>query len=469
MTETVGEKLNQARSEKGISLDQASKATHIRIHYLEALENDDRAALPSNVQGRGFLRLYAGFLGLPIDPLLDAWEGKPTLKADQQQEQPEILSTSTAEEADYPTAVEKNMRVVLAEETTVEANEDSTAIFTEIGQTLRKQREALGLTLDEVERYTHLRQHYITSLEEGRLENMPSTVQSRGMLSNYATFLNLDEESILLRYAEGLQARRIEKINQDYPPAGRRPKKKPARQAPVWKRFITPDLIFGIGLAVIILFFIIWTAARIGALSNRTAEPTTPPISEILLTPAISDTSSTESPNADGASMTPAGAAQELPTEQTTGNSPLVNTANEPSSPAGTAQPAATVTISAINSDPFQIYIVAKQRVWLRVIADDQVKFQGRVVPGNAYAFSGTKKVELLTGDAAGLQIYFNQVDLGSIGSTGQVVGLIFSQEGIMTPTSEFTPTASPTSASSITPLPTSTPKATPSVTPYVP
>ncbi len=127
------------------------------------------------------------------------------------------------------------------------------------------------------------------------------------------------------------------------------------------------------------------------------------------------------------------------------------------------------MTISAINSDPFQIYIVAKQRVWLRVIADDQVKFQGRVVPGNAYAFSGTKKVELLTGDAAGIQIYFNQVDLGSIGSTGQVVGLIFSQEGIMTPTSAFTPTASPTSASSITPLPTSTPKATPSVTPYVP
>src|SRR5512133_918273 len=76
MAQTIGEQLKQARLKRGLSLEEASQATHIRPHYLEALENDQRDALPSSVQGRGCLRLYAGLLELPVADLLATWEGK---------------------------------------------------------------------------------------------------------------------------------------------------------------------------------------------------------------------------------------------------------------------------------------------------------------------------------------------------------------------------------------------------------
>ena len=76
MPESIGEQLRKARLEKNISLEQAFAATHIRTRYLEALETDQRSLLPSSVQGKGFLRLYADFLGLPLQPLLDLWDGK---------------------------------------------------------------------------------------------------------------------------------------------------------------------------------------------------------------------------------------------------------------------------------------------------------------------------------------------------------------------------------------------------------
>ncbi|MBI2759024.1 MAG: helix-turn-helix domain-containing protein [Chloroflexi bacterium] len=64
MSETIGQKLGQARQQKRLSIEQVSAATRIRPHYLEALERDDLSAIPSAAQARGFLRIYADFLGL---------------------------------------------------------------------------------------------------------------------------------------------------------------------------------------------------------------------------------------------------------------------------------------------------------------------------------------------------------------------------------------------------------------------
>ena len=96
----------------------------------------------------------------------------------------------------------------------------SSEIFKEIGVELRQRRELLSLHLDEVERNTHVKAHYMDALEKGAMDELPSTVQTRGMLSNYATFLDLDVDVLLLRYADALQARHRERNPQ-----------KPARKA----------------------------------------------------------------------------------------------------------------------------------------------------------------------------------------------------------------------------------------------
>ncbi len=66
----IGDLLREAREAQGHTLEEVEKATRIRLKYLEALEAGDFAALPSRAQARGFLRNYAQFLGLEVEPIL---------------------------------------------------------------------------------------------------------------------------------------------------------------------------------------------------------------------------------------------------------------------------------------------------------------------------------------------------------------------------------------------------------------
>ncbi len=493
MANTIGERLKQAREAKGLSLEQASRAIHVRPHYLEALENDDRAALPSNVQGRGFLRLYADLLDLPIEPLLASWDGIATLPdLNDQVYEPTVeipleeLEEVPSTDPDLSTASEDapSSEPVIVERKPAE--EGSQAIFREIGHTLRVQRELLGLSLPEVERFTRLRQHYIQAMEEGRMDGLPSPVQGKGMLSNYAAFLNLDEEAVLLRFAEGLQTRRIERLPKPESQSLFNTKKKPARRAPFWKRFLTPDLIFGVGLAAIILLFVLWTSARIDTQNRSQAEPTAPAISEILLTPeefrsklaATIDPTIGPIPEETAVDQSNPNVISPENSATPDGNGIETNSqgSENPAVEQGQGLPSTnntfslpTATLAPINDDPLQVYIIAHARAWLKVSTDGKVAFLGRVIPGNAYAFSGEKQVELLTGSGAAIQVIYNQNDLGRLGLTGEVVGLIFAAEGIMTPTPAFTATPTQAPPATITPLPSPTLPATPTVTPFIP
>lgn len=60
----IGEKLSNARKEKGISIAAAEEATKIRAKFLEAMENDRFNALPGRVYAKSFLRSYARYLEL---------------------------------------------------------------------------------------------------------------------------------------------------------------------------------------------------------------------------------------------------------------------------------------------------------------------------------------------------------------------------------------------------------------------
>ncbi len=60
----IGELLEQARRERGLSLRDVENATKIRTRYLEGLEREDYSMLPDQVYVQGFLKTYANYLGL---------------------------------------------------------------------------------------------------------------------------------------------------------------------------------------------------------------------------------------------------------------------------------------------------------------------------------------------------------------------------------------------------------------------
>lgn len=426
MSDNPGAQLRSAREKQGISLEEVAQATRIRTQYLEAIEADELNRLPSQAHARGFIRTYARYLGLEAESLLSAMSGETS----RLQRQDETGEPSAA-------AVKEGNSAGAA----------SQAILEDLGARLRQHRETLGFSLEEVERSTRIRQHYLVAIETGNLDSLPSPVQGRGMLHNYATFLGLDPDEILLRYADGLQARLIER-------KGLKPARSTARKAtvvrrPILQRLIPLDYILGGSLALFLLGFIIWAVMRVTSL-NAAEEPqaTIPSIVDALL-------------------ATPEGSLTITPTLAET---PFTATPGIGSAPEETEAPVAQETLESTLtlpggvdlSAPIQVTITVLHRTWMRVTVDGKIEFEGRVLPGNAFAFAGDEQIELLTADGSALQVAFNQTDLGVLGVYGEVIMQVFTPEGLLLPTPTVTPT--PTATTAVTPTleATETPQATP-------
>ncbi len=61
---TLGQILREQREKKNITFEQAEEATKIRKSYLRDLEDGNYANLPASTYIKGFLKIYAEFLGL---------------------------------------------------------------------------------------------------------------------------------------------------------------------------------------------------------------------------------------------------------------------------------------------------------------------------------------------------------------------------------------------------------------------
>lgn len=459
---SLGEYLRQTRESRSLTLEQLAQATRVKLSYLRALESDEPSLLPSKVQARGYLRLIASQLQIDPQPILAAYPDKavvlPAVEIESQAADAESTvappAIAPAEETNPPVVDES--QVLLAESQPVESPPppagSSSFVFSQIGQQLRNQRETLGISLDDAERFTRLKSRYLQAIEEGRLENLPSLVQGRGMLRNYAHFLNMDGDAILDQFAEGLQLRRVERSDVVNPAVDKTTStkaRKRARTSAGWRRFITPDLMTGAVLFLILAVFVLWGSARVSGLQNQNASPTAPSISELLVN---------ETAQPGLIEMTPTN-----PNAPTTGD---IDAPPQPASPES-AEAAPTEIIPA-NNDPVQVYVVANQRTWMRVTVDNRVAFDGRTVPGSAYPFTGRESIELVSGNGAGIEVIYNQNNLGLLGSAGEVVRLIFTAQGTLVPTPLFTLTPSPTPQPTETPRPSPT-QPTPTVTPLLP
>lgn len=64
MSITLGEKLRQAREERGISVSEVAEQTRISALYIQSIENDDYRALPGGIFNKGFVKSFARYVGI---------------------------------------------------------------------------------------------------------------------------------------------------------------------------------------------------------------------------------------------------------------------------------------------------------------------------------------------------------------------------------------------------------------------
>lgn len=413
MEETIGQKLRSARHEKELSLDQISKELHIRAAYLQALEDENYQILSSQVQAKGFLKSYAEYLQIPIKEELFSREmpenGKPA---------PGNRQNATNVPVEGP-------------------HSPSAVLFQEIGEELNERRDILGLSQEDIEAHTHIPAHYIDFIESGAFDNFPSPTQARGMLINYINFLNINPDRLMLKYAEALQSelslRQAELEEESEKPkllsSLPRPK---GIQVPQWMRmFFSPDLVLVSVLGVTIVAMTIWGIGRVNrARTELVPQPTAPSLVEALLPTETEIPTPTATIQANSS-----GALLDVETQLEDTEIP---------------------TLEAASASSIQVFVVAQQRAFLQVTVDGELVYEGRTVPGDSLTFLGEESIELLTGNAAGLKVYYNNQDTGVLGITGEVVTVVYTLDGIIYPTQ--IPTATPDATEMTTPTPSPTP-----------
>jgi cytoskeleton protein RodZ len=70
------------------------------------------------------------------------------------------------------------------------------------GDTLRQARSYKGVTLREAELATRINRHHLAALEEERFDGLPPLIYQRGIVKNYATYLDLDPNKLLQLFEE---------------------------------------------------------------------------------------------------------------------------------------------------------------------------------------------------------------------------------------------------------------------------
>ncbi|MEZ4670010.1 MAG: DUF4115 domain-containing protein [Anaerolineae bacterium] len=335
-----------------------------------------------------------------------------------------------------------------------------------LGRYLRETRENKELTLEEAEIALKIRQRILESFELGQFTFSDATnVQTRGFIRNYARWLGLDEDRVVIYFDSALEEatnprrrrKRSTRASQTMPQVPTAPRKitdtnpslpavptmldRPARRSSIINALVML-LVAGASLAVIAFVVL-----------------------QLI------------------------GQAQQNLQDDSLDSSIL---GQLPPSPTATIVPSFTPLPQPTQVEILQpnytgrgvvVTIELTQRAWLRVSSDGIQRFIGITRPGDILPdFIGNDNVTVTSSNAEALNIIYNGQRQGLYGGRGQKVDIVFSVTNVQVssgpgfePTSEFTATPLPdtiidigATVAALTPSPTPGPSPTPTNTPTI-
>lgn len=276
--------------------------------------------------------------------------------------------------------------------------------MTQLGELFRAAREEQNLTLQDVEQAIHIRQHLLEALEDDNFKAFPSPIVTRGLIRNYAKYLNIDPVQALTLYdgngyipikGQRLTPHGIEFMNVSM----------------TSRRYVNWEFVIG---AVILVLVVGGGGYLIYNGSVGTAIATATP---------------TKTPRATGVSED---AALLLPTV----TPPPTNTPT-PIPPTDTPTPIVFTGVT--------VEVVIRQPSWVQILADDVKVFEGILQPDSRQSWTGERRVAIRAGNGGGVEVIVNGVSRGLMGAEGQVVDQIWEKvdnpAGLPQPTPTETPT----------------------------
>ena len=110
MAETLGEKLRQAREERGVTITEVAEQTRISPHYIELIEQDDYRTLPGGIFNKGFVKSFAKYVGVDESEALQDYSRLITAQTgeandDPKTYRPEVLTDDRSSSSRLPTII----------------------------------------------------------------------------------------------------------------------------------------------------------------------------------------------------------------------------------------------------------------------------------------------------------------------------------------------------------------------------
>lgn len=315
-----------------------------------------------------------------------------------------------------------------------------------LGHILKKRRQELKLSLEQVEKATKIRRQYLEFIESGNYDRLQDNIYSRGYVKNYADYLGLETAPILLLYRKerGARAQSLKLRDSHRQKIGLTP-----IDSPRW--VITPRtfaVLSVIALLGLILGYIIWQFTGLAAapkltLDNPGEETVTSNVAFVSgRVNEGAEVSINDSPiltNSDGAFREQIALVNGPNQIRVSAHNKLGKTAtvtktyiaNLPS----TNSPAPTQTqpqqFGGVQLDVH----VRGGTSWIIVSADDKEIYRGTMLDGSSQTFQAADHLDLSVGNAGVVDVHLtnNQVvnkDLGVVGKPGVIRrDLIFNKD----------------------------------------
>lgn len=295
----------------------------------------------------------------------------------------------------------------------------------ELGHILREARENKGLTLEEAQDATRINARYLEALETGQYGELPTAVHVRGFLRNYARFLGLDPEPLLDRYqySQGYQAPPVAShsespINSDAPLPSRndQPFFDPVNvEVDVGSRRDPESAVRLIIIAALIIAVALIANRFVPLLLNNedgsTAITTavTDAVQNVLDRTPDEEVPAAGEGNVDTADINATLTAEEVITSTTRNNFDTV-----------LPTPVSTRPALPATMDEIALQIDVTERTWMEVTIDGDVVFSGIARTGDTFEWTATEEAKVLTGNAAGVVVTINEIELGRLGERGE-------------------------------------------------
>lgn len=272
------------------------------------------------------------------------------------------------------------------------------------GDALRHARANKGVTLTEAERAIRIPRKYLRALEDEDFLTLPEGVYSRGIVRNYAQYLNLDPDDAIA-YFEDLRGG----VSSGFKVV---PAVKPLEMPSHW----APNFALIAFVVVISAVLFAWLYSAFFAATSPTTMPT-PSVG--VPTPTVIDVNSAIKALTSTATGTPA------PTETPVPPTPVPPTATQappppqqqaaPSAQAASSRPPAVEPTQAPPSGELHVVTIqAQEEAWVTVTIDGVVEFAGVMDAGETVNFEG-ESIEIYTSNATNVYVWADGEDLGLV------------------------------------------------------